>query len=124
MHTVVPAGFSLNQFIHYLILVLNYLILTSLSYYFCTLVPLTLIPRSGNMLGGTEVIISGPCFESSNARAVCRFDNDQVDGVVLSASLALCTTPEMTRAGLVPFEMEYDGNTYTSTFFSSKYVFH
>ena len=76
------------------------------------------------MLGGTEVIISGPCFESSNARAVCRFDNDQVDGVILSASLALCTTPEMIRAGLVPFEMEYDGNAYTSTFFSSKYVFH
>ena len=69
------------------------------------------------MLGGTEVIISGPCFESSNARVACRFDKDQVNGVVLSDSLALCTAPEMTRAGLVPFEMEYDENTYTSTFF-------
>ena len=73
------------------------------------------------MLGGTAVTISGPCFETSNAKVLCRFDHDvnQVAGFRLSSSLSLCTTPELSRAGSVPFEMEYDGNIYTSTFFSS-----
>lgn len=72
------------------------------------------------MLGGTVVIISGPCFESK--KVTCKFDESQVDGVVMSDSFALCTTPEMDRAGSVPLVVEHDKSTYKSTFIFSKPV--
>ena len=71
------------------------------------------------MLGGTAVIISGPCFEQG-IKVTCKFDENEVDGVVLDDSFALCTTPEMERAGSVPLVVEHDKSTYESTFFASK----
>ena len=73
------------------------------------------------MLGGTVVIISGPCFEGSDAKLTCKFNNVEVDGVVLSESLSLCTTPEMNRSGLITVEVEHDKDTYVSSFFAGKF---
>ena len=73
------------------------------------------------MLGGTTVIITGPCFKR-DMKVTCTFDEKEVDGVVVEDSFALCTTPEMERAGSVPLVMKHDKSTYESTFFASKQV--
>ena len=73
------------------------------------------------MLGGTVVIISGPCFKDRNIKVICQFDGNEVEGVVLSDSLSICTTPEMAKAGSVLFVMEYGNDKFSSTFFASEH---
>ena len=41
--------------------------------------PLVFAPENGNMLGGTMVNLTGPCFEPG-MRVTCRFDDDVEDG--------------------------------------------
>ena len=81
------------------------------------IVPITLVPRSGNMLGGTGVIVSGPCF---GAQSKCIFDEVEVTGVLVSETLLLCVTPAMKQSGEVPVTVLTSKNLYYSTFFAGK----
>ena len=69
------------------------------------------------MLGGTGVIVSGPCF---GEQSKCTFDGVEVTGVFLSETLLLCVTPGMKQSGEVPVTVQTSSNLYYSTFFAGK----
>lgn len=64
--------------------------------------PLVFAPESGNMLGGTVVNITGPCFEPEE-RITCTFDTMHVIGHVVDRNRAICVQPFMLAQGYVRF---------------------
>lgn len=66
--------------------------------------PLVFAPESGNMLGGTVVNITGPCF-SPNERVLCKFDTEPVIGHVIDRNRAICVQPYLMAQGYVRFEI-------------------
>ncbi|XP_072174905.1 sushi domain-containing protein 2-like [Diadema setosum] len=65
------------------------------------------------MLGGTSVLLAGPCLNASRHDIKCKFDGVIVDGVVLSRSRAMCVTPPLFTAGFIDVGMSLDdGMTY------------
>ena len=69
---------------------------------------LTLSPRFGNMLGGTAVLVSGPCFdEADNITRV--FDGIPTDGMFFSERQSLCASPILSHTGRVPFQFIVNG---------------
>ncbi|KAF5296959.1 hypothetical protein FQR65_LT10111 [Abscondita terminalis] len=88
-------------------------IFMSISYIFsysCLLldranIPLIVAPESGNMLGGTIINITGPCFEPG-AKIVCTFDkNTEVHGIIVDRNRALCVQPRLFVEGYIRFEI-------------------
>lgn len=65
---------------------------------------LTFAPESGNMLGGTVVNITGPCFVPGQ-KVLCRFDDEDVVGTVVDTNRALCVQPMLLADGYVRFEI-------------------
>ncbi|XP_045479258.1 protein mesh isoform X3 [Harmonia axyridis] len=62
-------------------------------------------PESGNMLGGTIVNITGPCFEPKE-KITCIFDiAPPVVGVVVNKNRAICIQPPLMAEGWVRFEI-------------------
>ncbi|KAE8741013.1 hypothetical protein FOCC_FOCC013459, partial [Frankliniella occidentalis] len=59
---------------------------------------------SGNMLGGTVVNITGPCFVPGE-KVLCRFDDEDVSGTVVDVNRALCVQPRLWADGYVRFEI-------------------
>ncbi|CAB3980322.1 sushi domain-containing 2-like [Paramuricea clavata] len=82
---------------------------------------LTLVPRSGLVLGGTLVEISGPCFNETSDAVVCRFNgNILADGNVVDRYKAFCVTPHLRDIGRMSLEMSLDdGKTFN---FSSQFT--
>ncbi|KAK7080924.1 hypothetical protein SK128_016330 [Halocaridina rubra] len=73
--------------------------------------PLTFAPEHGNMLGGTLVNVTGPCFELSyNLR--CQFDTTAVEGKVISSNRAACIMPRLFVSGYVDFSISINGGPY------------
>ena len=71
-------------------------------------------PENGNMLGGTMVNLTGPCFEPGT-RVTCRFEPGTftADGVVVDENRASCIMPTFTEAeGWVDFEVSLNGGPY------------
>ncbi|XP_055617268.1 protein mesh isoform X2 [Toxorhynchites rutilus septentrionalis] len=66
--------------------------------------PLVFAPESGNMLGGTVVNITGPCF-MPNDRVACRFDTEEVVGTVVDTNRAICIQPFLKAQGYIRFEI-------------------
>jgi len=66
--------------------------------------PLMFAPESGNMLGGTVVNITGPCFFPGE-KIQCRFDDTTVTGTVVDSNRAICVQPFMMAEGYVRFEI-------------------
>lgn len=66
--------------------------------------PLVFAPESGNMLGGTIVNISGPCFHPWE-RVVCKFDTESVEGFVVDPNRAICVQPFLFAQGYIRFEV-------------------
>lgn len=62
--------------------------------------PLALAPESGNMLGGTMVNVSGPCFER-DVPVYCRFDTVVVKAQVIDRNRALCIQPMLFAQGYI-----------------------
>ncbi|KAK5643851.1 hypothetical protein RI129_007696 [Pyrocoelia pectoralis] len=63
--------------------------------------PLVFAPESGNMLGGTMVNITGPCFEPGD-KVICKFDvQDEVYGTVIDSNRAVCIQPRLFAEGYV-----------------------
>ena len=66
--------------------------------------PLTLAPRLGNMLGGTALLVSGPCLEVTD-QITCEFGETAVTGVYISQMLSLCITPPFNTIGRIRFQL-------------------
>jgi hypothetical protein len=66
--------------------------------------PLVFAPESGNMLGGTVVNITGPCFDERE-RIACRFDTEEVVGHFVDRNRAICVQPFLKAQGYVRFEI-------------------
>lgn len=73
--------------------------------------PLVFAPESGNMLGGTIVNITGPCFNESQ-KIKCRFENEVVMGTVVDRNRAICVQPFLKYEGYIRFYIAIDGGTY------------
>ncbi|KAK2579800.1 hypothetical protein KPH14_008682 [Odynerus spinipes] len=69
-----------------------------------THLPLVFAPESGNMLGGTVVNITGPCF-NENEKVRCLFDTVSVIGHVVDRNRAICVQPYVQAEGYVRFEV-------------------
>lgn len=73
--------------------------------------PLFFAPESGNMLGGTVVNITGPCF-LPNMRVKCRFDTEEVIGIIINKNRAVCVQPFLMAEGYVRFEISVGDGAY------------
>ena len=67
---------------------------------------LTLVPRRGNILGGTPVLISGQCIDREKVTQYsCEFDGRRVRGFYYNERTVLCVTPIMRNIGRVEFKL-------------------
>uniref|UniRef100_A0A0A1WDK4 Extracellular domains-containing protein CG31004 n=1 Tax=Zeugodacus cucurbitae TaxID=28588 RepID=A0A0A1WDK4_ZEUCU len=66
--------------------------------------PLTFAPEAGNMLGGTVVNITGPCFDPKK-RVTCHFDTEDVLGTYVNKNRVICIQPFLKAEGWVRFEI-------------------
>lgn len=73
--------------------------------------PLVFAPESGNMLGGTIVNITGPCFKPTD-RISCRFDSIEVIGAFVDTNRAICIQPPLLIQGYIRFEIRVGAETY------------
>lgn len=85
--------------------------------------PLMYAPESGNMLGGTIVNITGPCFRPED-RISCRFDTEAVVGAVIDVNRAICVQPRFYHNGYARFEVAINNEPYKwkGLFFVGKYI--
>ncbi|KAL1114994.1 hypothetical protein AAG570_007817, partial [Ranatra chinensis] len=74
-------------------------------------IPLTFAPESGNMLGGTIVNITGPCFRP-NMKIRCKFDTETVVGKVVDVNRAICVQPFLLAEGYVLFDIAVDDGKF------------
>ena len=87
---------------------------------------LLLAPRLGNVLGGTPVQLSGPCFEE-NDNITCYFGDTPIKGTYLDKNRVLCVSPELSEIGRITLQLRviraneliFDGQV---TFHSSKQI--
>lgn len=73
--------------------------------------PLVFAPESGNMLGGTVVNITGPCF-NENERVSCRFDTEEVIGHFVDRNRVICVQPFLMAQGYIRFEISVGTEKY------------
>ncbi|XP_063878525.1 protein mesh-like isoform X1 [Scylla paramamosain] len=73
--------------------------------------PLTFSPEQGNMLGGTLVNLTGPCFKTSY-RLTCQFDTTAVEGYILDDNRATCIMPQLYVSGYVDFSISINNGPY------------
>ena len=84
-----------------------------------------LSPRSGSQLGGTPVMVFGPCFEPSDT-VECTFGAISTPGIFVSRERFMCVSPAMDVHGRVEVTVEVkdsDGNVTfqgTALFYSGK----
>ena len=69
-----------------------------------------MFPLAGTMLGGTQVFISGPCFEESSD-IVCEFDGSPANGSLISNYSAMCAAPTFYKVGRIPLRVSLDGGS-------------
>lgn len=69
----------------------------------------TFAPESGNMMGGTIVNVTGPCFDRTR-KITCRFNTIKVPGAVIDENRATCVMPPMYATGYVDFAVAVDGS--------------
>ncbi|XP_041485569.1 LOW QUALITY PROTEIN: sushi domain-containing protein 2-like [Lytechinus variegatus] len=68
---------------------------------------ISLFPLVGSMLGGTQVFVSGPCFNSTSLIA-CDFDGTVTNGKLLSNEIGICISPPFYKVGRVPLRVSLD----------------
>ncbi|XP_008548218.1 protein mesh isoform X3 [Microplitis demolitor] len=73
--------------------------------------PLVFAPESGNMLGGTVVNITGPCFEKTD-KVRCLFDTVDVMGTVIDVNRAICVQPYVQAEGYIRFAVAINSGRY------------
>ncbi len=79
---------------------------------------ITINPNNGHQLGGTPVIITGPCYKETD-NILCVFNNNQlVDGVVINDEEAICISPVMDIIRPVLLELYINDVAIATTTFS------
>ncbi|XP_045610171.1 protein mesh [Procambarus clarkii] len=73
--------------------------------------PLTFSPEQGNMLGGTLVNMTGPCFKTGY-RLSCQFDTTTVEGHVINDNLATCIMPQLLVSGYIDLSISINGGPF------------
>ncbi|KAK4887724.1 hypothetical protein RN001_003995 [Aquatica leii] len=73
--------------------------------------PLVFAPESGNMLGGTMVNITGPCFEPGD-KVICKFDTKEVHGIVINRNRAVCVQPRLYVEGYIRLQISIGSGNY------------
>uniref|UniRef100_A0A1B6DF11 AMOP domain-containing protein n=1 Tax=Clastoptera arizonana TaxID=38151 RepID=A0A1B6DF11_9HEMI len=68
-------------------------------------------PENGNMLGGTVVNITGPCF-TPDMKVRCRFDIEDVVGTVVDTNRAICVQPFVMAEGYVILDVAVGDGAY------------
>ncbi|XP_048583031.1 protein mesh isoform X2 [Nematostella vectensis] len=70
-------------------------------------------PPSAPMLGGTNIILAGPCYEMTD-NIICEFANKyRTRGVYVNEMRAICTAPLVNMTGRVPLKLSTDdGKTF------------
>ena len=90
------------------------------------LIPLTLFPRYGNVLGGTTVQVFGPCFDEFVDHTItCSFDETEVQAILIDSNSVICISPGLTSLGRINFALTIDGidvGFQETTFYSRKYI--
>ena len=72
---------------------------------------LVISPQSGIMLGGDNILISGPCYNPSQ-RIVCEFPGSRLsNGSYISDIRASCTVPMLNVTGMLSIKMSINGGT-------------
>jgi len=79
-----------------------------------TNLPLVFAPENGNMLGGTQVNLTGPCFQPGE-RITCRFNTRDSEGIVINENKATCIMPWVDAEGWVDFEVSINGGPFLWT---------
>ncbi|XP_032663680.1 protein mesh isoform X1 [Odontomachus brunneus] len=83
-------------------------------------IPLVFAPESGNMLGGTIVNITGPCFNETQ-KIMCYFEDVMVIGTVVDRNRAICVQPHLKYEGYIRFLVSLannnDNNKWRGTYF-------
>lgn len=84
--------------------------------------PLFVAPESGNMLGGTVVKVTGPCFEPDD-KVKCRFYTVEVTGVVIDTNRVICIQPFLKYEGYIPLMVKINDGKYNwkGQYFVGKY---
>ena len=81
-------------------------------------------PKSGNMLGGENILISGPGYKPSQ-RIVCEFPGGQLsNGSYVSDMQASCTVPMLNVTGRLSIKLSLNGGKtfdFQGTFTSGNY---
>ena len=66
-------------------------------------------PQPVGMLGGDNVLISGPCYKPWH-QIVCEFPGGKViNGSYMSSIQAYCTVPMLTITGRLPIKLSVNG---------------
>ena len=82
--------------------------------------PTEVFPKSGGMLGGVGVNVSGPCF-NTRERLKCRFGSRLVDAVYVDNIMRVtCIVPTMPIVGPIKVGVSIDGGN--SFPFETEYV--
>ena len=96
------------------------------AYTYVAVIPLTLFPRYGNVLGGTAVQVFGPCFDEFFDHTItCSFDEIEVQAISIDSNSVICISPGLTSLGRINFGLtidDIDVEFQESTFYSCKYV--
>ena len=82
-------------------------------------------PNYGNQLGGTPIIITGPCFNESSS-ITCRFGEIETPCVRISNREALCISPKLDVKGHIPIKVIIGNVEYVDdsvTFYSRKLLY-
>ena len=66
-------------------------------------------PDSGNMLGGTPVMIRGLYFPNMTISVMCMFGEQKTIGIVVSETEAMCISPRFRQYGSKNFLLYLDG---------------
>lgn len=74
-------------------------------------ISLVFAPQSGNMMGGTMVNVTGPCFHQS-VPVLCRFDTSVVPARIIDRNRAVCVQPMLYVQGWVSFDVAIGAGEY------------
>ena len=83
---------------------------------------ITLSPSYGNQLGGTPIIIQGPCFNTEDS-IKCSFNATEVSAVVMSNERAMCISPMLHSAGVIKFKLLNGTDTIGIAIFHARKLF-
>ena len=88
---------------------------------------LILLPNRGHILGGTSIIVTGPCFDES-LEYTCQFGTGRfvsgARGVYLDERRLLCVSPTLTETGNVGSRLQIRGEGKTKVIPEDPVSFH